>query len=151
MSLWKLRRNRQHSRSGITKNPKNPYFKHSPRYKPCMVLYVVRVATLNNHPWRLQGVHVNQELQKGIKRRAYPISPFHCRSLYISWSKTDYTRIEKTAYSFYVRRLADGGQEKGSRERTVMLPEGYHKRYTKQISGYEPIREVGTPINPMKA
>ena len=36
-------------------------------------------------------------------------------SLYISWSKTDYTRIEKTAYSFYVRRLADGGQEKGSR------------------------------------
>ena len=65
--------------------------------------------------------------------------------------KTDYTRIEKTAYSFYVRRLADGGQEKGSRERTVMLPDGYHKRYTKQISGYEPIRAVGAPINPMKA
>ena len=53
----------------------------------------------------------------------------------ISPFKTDYTRIEKTAYSFYVRRLADGGQEKGSRERTVMLPEGYHKRYTKEISG----------------
>ena len=65
--------------------------------------------------------------------------------------KTDYTRIEKTAYSFYVRRLADGGQEKGSRERTVMLPEGYHKRYTKQISGYEPLRAVRTPINSMKA
>ena len=65
--------------------------------------------------------------------------------------KTDYTRIEKTAYSFYVRRLADGGQEKGSRERTAMLPEGYHKRYTKQISGYEPLRAVRTPINSMKA
>ena len=116
-----------------------------------MVQYLVRVARLNNHPWRLQGVHVNQELQKGIKRRAYPISLFHCRSLYISWSKTDYTRIEKTAYSFYVRRLADGGQEKGSRERTAMLPEGYHKRYTKQISGYEPLRAVRTPINSMKA
>ena len=51
----------------------------------------------------------------------------------------------------YVRRLADGGQEKGSRERTVMLPDGYHKRYTKQISGYEPLRAVRTPINSMKA
>ena len=87
---------------------------------------------------------VSQDINGTIKNCDTPWS------LYISTLNRLYTHRE-TANTFYVRRLADGGQEKGSRERTAMLPEGYHKRYTKQISGYEPIRAVGTPINPMKA